>query len=372
MRRPATPGGIAPGRLSREAEAVKADAEPTATGADLGVLRWGRAVAGLVLAAMLFGAGLASAHEVRPALIQITETAPGRYDVVWKQPMVGDMTIHLVPHLSSGVIDRAPSSQSSSPGFLIRTWRITGGPPLDGQTVNIEGLPQTVTDVLMRVTTADGTVINDVIKPANPERRLALAAPRGLKIPAYVTLGVGHILTGFDHLMFVLGLLLLIGPNWRLVKAVTAFTVAHSLTLALAALGFVHFPSAIIEALVALSIVFVACELVPLPGRPETLTHRHPWLIAFTFGLLHGLAFAGALAEVGLPKGAEPAALFLFNVGVEIGQLTFIAVAIGAIWALRWLRKRLPAITPEFARVAPAYVIGSCAAFWLIERIFAV
>jgi hypothetical protein len=201
---------------------------------------------------------------------------------------------------------------------------------------------------------------------------LALAAPRGLKIPAYVTLGVGHILTGFDHLMFVLGLLLLIGPNWRLVKAVTAFTVAHSLTLALAALGFVHFPSAIIEALVALSIVFVACELVPLPGRPETLTHRHPWLIAFTFGLLHGLAFAGALAEVGLPKGAEPAALFLFNVGVEIGQLTFIAVAIGAIWALRWLRKRLPAITPEFARVAPAYVIGSCAAFWLIERIFAV
>jgi hypothetical protein len=187
-----------------------------------------------------------------------------------------------------------------------------------------------------------------------------------------VTLGIGHILTGFDHLMFVLGLLLLIGPNWRLVKAVTAFTVAHSLTLALAALGFVHFPSAIIEALVALSIVFVACELVPLPGRPETLTHRHPWLIAFTFGLLHGLAFAGALAEVGLPKGAEVAALFLFNVGVEIGQLTFIAVAIGAIWALRWMRKRLPVITPAFARVAPAYVIGSCAAFWLIERIFAV
>jgi hypothetical protein len=167
-------------------------------------------------------------------------------------------------------------------------------------------------------------------------------------------------------------LLLLIGPNWRLVKAVSAFTVAHSITLALAALGFVHFPTAIIEALVALSIVFVACELVPMPGRPETLTRKHPWLIAFTFGLLHGLAFAGALAEVGLPKGAEPMALFLFNVGVEIGQLMFIAAALGAIWLVRQVRLRLPVDSTAFARVAPAYLIGSCAAFWLIERIFAV
>ncbi len=326
----------------------------------------------LLLLLALAAPRLASAHEIRPALIQIIETGSGRYDVVWKQPMVGDMTVHMVPHLSSGVIDRAPSSQSGSPGFVIRTWHVVGGPPLDGQTVSIEGLPQTVTDVLMRVTTADGKTVNDVIRPADPSRKLALAGPQGLRIPAYVALGIGHILTGADHLMFVLGLLLLIGPSWRLVKAVSAFTVAHSITLALAALGFVHFPSAIIEALVALSIVFVACELVPLPGRPETLTHRHPWLIAFTFGLLHGLAFAGALAQVGLPKGAEPQALLLFNVGVEIGQLMFIAVALAAIWVLRQARRRLPVDSAVFARVAPAYVIGGFAAFWLIERIFAV
>jgi hypothetical protein len=324
----------------------------------------------LLLAA--FAPRAALAHEVRPALIQITELGPGRYDVVWKQPMVGDMTIHMVPHLSSGAIDRPPASETSSPGFVVRTWRISGGPPLDGQTVSIEGLQLTVTDVLMRVTAADGKVVNDVIRPAEPSRRLALAAPKGLRIPAYVRLGIEHILTGADHLMFVLGLLLLIGPNWRLVKAVSAFTVAHSITLALAALGFVHFPSAIIEALVALSIVFVACELVPVPGRPETLTHRHPWLIAFTFGLLHGLAFAGALAEVGLPKGAEPQALLLFNVGVEIGQLMFIAAALAAIWLIRQARLRLPVDSAVFARVAPAYVIGSFAAFWLIQRVFAV
>jgi hypothetical protein len=325
-----------------------------------------------VVLALAFAPRAVLAHEVRPALIQITETGPGAYEVVWKQPMVGDMTIHLVPHLSSGAIDREPTSQTSSPGFLIRTWRVAGGAPLDGQTVSIEGLPQTVTDVLMRVTTADGKTVNDVIRPADPSRKLALAAPAGLNIPAYLRLGIEHILTGVDHLMFVLGLLLLVGPNWRLVKAVSAFTAAHSITLALAALGFVHFPTAIIEALVALSIVFVASELVPPPGRPETLTHTRPWLIAFTFGLLHGLAFAGALAEVGLPKGAEPMALFLFNVGVEIGQLTFIAAALGAIWLVRQVRLKLPVDSTAFARVAPAYVIGSFAAFWLIQRIFSV
>jgi hypothetical protein len=314
----------------------------------------------------------ASAHEVRPALIQISETAPGRYDVTWKQPVVGDMAIHLVPHLSSGVLDRAPASETGTDGFLVRTWHVRGGPPLDGQTVTIEGLQLTVTDVLLRVTTADGKTFNEVIRPADPSRKLALTAPKGLRVPAYLRLGVEHILTGADHLMFVLGLLLLVGPNWRLVKAISAFTVAHSLTLALAALGFVHFPTAIIEALVALSIVFVACELVPVAGRPETLTHRHPWLIAFTFGLLHGLAFAGALAQVGLPQGAAPQALFLFNVGVEIGQLLFIAAALAVIALVRLARRRLALDSTAFARVTPAYIIGGSAAFWLIERIFAV
>ncbi|HET6972228.1 MAG TPA: HupE/UreJ family protein [Phenylobacterium sp.] len=340
---------------------------------------WGRGGGGpqrlwaaLLLLVVLAAPAVATAHEVRPALIQIVESGPGAYDVTWKQPMVGDMALHLAPHLSSGVLDRPPSGEAEAPGFLVRTWRVRGGPPLDGQTLSIEGLPQSVTDVLLRVTTADGRTVNDVIRPAQPGRRLALAAPQGLRVPAYVTLGVEHILTGLDHLMFVLGLLLLIGPSWRLVKAITAFTVAHSLTLALAALGFVQFPSAIIEALVALSIVFVACELARPASAPETLTRRHPWLIAFAFGLLHGLAFAGALSQVGLPPGAEPQALFLFNVGVEIGQLMFIAAALGTMALLRRVRLPLGFMTREMARVAPAYVIGGAAAFWLIERIVAV
>lgn len=337
-------------------------------------LRWNiRGLAALcaALLAWLALAPLAQAHEVRPALLQITETAPGRYEVVWKQPVVGEMAIRLVPHLSGGAIDRPPDRQSVSPGFLIKAWRVKDGAPLDGQTVRVEGLEQSVTDVLLRVSTADGKTLNAVMRPAEPTYRLALAAPRGLAVPAYLRLGVEHILTGADHLMFVLGLLLLIGPNWRIVKAVSAFTVAHSLTLGLAALGYIHFPSAAIEALVALSIVFVACELLRPPDAPQTLTRRHPWVIAFAFGLLHGLAFAGALAQVGLPPGAAPQALFLFNVGVEIGQLIFIGVALAAMAALRALRRRAPFPTEAFARLAPAYVIGGASAYWLIERVIA-
>jgi hydrogenase/urease accessory protein HupE len=209
-----------------------------------------------------------------------------------------------------------------------------------------------------------------MLRPAAPSQVLKLAAPQGIAVPGYLRLGVEHILTGFDHLLFVLGLLLLTGPNWRVVKAISAFTVAHSITLALAALGYVRFPSAVIEALVALSIVFVACELAP-GGRPDTLTRRYPWLIAFTFGLLHGLAFAGALSQIGLPPKAAPQALFLFNVGVEIGQLMFIAAAITAMRLYALARDRFGWREAAWVHAAPSYVIGGLAAYWLIERAFA-
>jgi hypothetical protein len=310
----------------------------------------------------------AAAHEVRPALIQIVERGPHVYDVTWKQPAIGDMVIHLAPHLSGGALEAAPASERAEPGFVEKTWHVTAGPPLEGQILSIEGLPETVTDVLLRVTTADGRQIDGVLKPSAASQILALAKPAGLAVPAYLRLGVEHILTGFDHLLFVLGLLLLVGPNWRLVKTITAFTLAHSLTLALAALGYISFPSAVIEALVALSIVFVATELAP-GRRTDTLTRRQPWLIAFAFGLLHGMAFAGALAEIGLPARAAPQALFLFNVGVEIGQLAFI----GAVLALWRLVRRTPLrgllAGPLAVRWAPAYTIGGLATFWLIERI---
>lgn len=327
-----------------------------------------------LLAALALGilawAGGAHAHEVRPALLQIVERGPHAYDVTWKQPAMGEMVIHLTPHLSGGALEAAPAAQTAEAGFVEKAWRVANGPALEGQTVSIEGLPETVTDVLLRITTADGRQIDEVLKPSTPAQTLALAKPSGLAVPAYLRLGVEHILTGFDHLLFVLGLLLLIGPNRRLVKAISAFTVAHSLTLALAALGYIAFPSAVIEALVALSIVFVACELAP-GRRADTLTRRKPWLIAFSFGLLHGMAFAGALAQIGLPAKAAPQALLLFNLGVEIGQLIFIAAVLGLLWLVRRSPARGLLQRPALAASAPAYAIGGLAAFWLIERIAA-
>ena len=330
-----------------------------------------RAWAFALLAWLLAAVPAARAHEVRPALLDIRQSGPGDYDVTWKQPMVGDLAVHLVPHLSGGAIDRPPAAEDAQPGFLIRTWRVRGGAPLDGQTVSVEGLALSVTDVLLRVTTAKGEEIDSVLRPAAPQQVLRLTGPQGIAVPGYLRLGVEHILTGFDHLLFVLGLLLLIGPNWQVVKAISAFTVAHSITLALAALGYVRVPSALIEALVALSIVFVACELVPVAGREDTLTRRHPWIIAFAFGLLHGLAFAGALREIGLPPRATPQALFLFNVGVEIGQLMFIAAAIAAMRLYAVAERRLAWRRPAWASAAPAYVIGGLASYWLIERTLA-
>jgi hypothetical protein len=330
------------------------------------VRRWA-----LAFAAWLMAALPAAAHEVRPALLQIVQTGASDYDVTWKQPMVGDMAVHLVPHLSGGALDKPPASEEAAPGFLIRSWRVRGGAPLEGQTVSVEGLPLSVTDVLLRVTTARGEEVDSVLRPAAPSQTLRLSGPQGIAVPGYLRLGVEHILTGFDHLLFVLGLLLLIGPNWRVVKAITAFTAAHSITLALAALGYVSLPSALIEALVALSIVFVACELLPAPGREDTLTRRKPWIIAFAFGLLHGLAFAGALREIGLPPKATPQALFLFNVGVEIGQLMFIAAAISAMRLYAWVERRLAWSRPGWAHAAPAYGIGALASYWLIERTLA-
>jgi hypothetical protein len=324
---------------------------------------------------MILGMGMSlsvSAHEIRPASLVITERSAESYDVVWKQPVVGTMAIHLVPHLSSGALDRAPDQFIAAPGFLIKSWSISGGAALDGQTVIIEGLEHTVTDTLLRVNSLDGREINAVIRPSAPEFLLSLSGPKGVAVPAYLALGVEHILTGADHLMFVFGLLLLVGIKWRIAGVVTAFTLAHSITLALAALGYIHVEPSVVEALVALSIIFVAAELIPRPGKPPTLTQRQPWLIAFAFGLLHGLAFAGALAEVGLPKDAALFALFTFNLGVELGQLIFVVAAIGAIMVLR----RIPmfaagSLHHRLAQV-PAYGIGAAASYWFIERMVAV
>ena len=325
----------------------------------------------LLTLALVVAPAAAWTHEVRPAYFQVIQDAPHHYEITWKQPTQGDMALHLVPRLSNGWLNSPPQDQFASGAFLIRIWSVSapGADPLSGVTLSVDGLDRSITDVLVVIHLAGGRSLESILRPDHQSLRLAFAATQGLPVPAYLRLGIEHILTGADHLMFVLGLLLLVGVRWRLIKAITAFTVAHSITLGASAIGLVTVPSAVIEALVALSIVFVASELINAIRGRSALTQRWPWVIAFTFGLLHGFAFAGALAEVGLPKDAIPLSLLLFNVGVEIGQLLFVGTAILVILALRLLWKYVPAAWARLSRPAPAYAIGSFAAYWFIERV---
>jgi hydrogenase/urease accessory protein HupE len=318
----------------------------------------------LLIAAL--ATGQAFAHEVRPAYLEVTERADGSADVLWKQPSAGSLAVRLIPHISGGLLERAPTSVSTAPNFEIRTWRgvKTGSQGVDGRTVTIEGLDRTITDVLVVVTLKNGDSVQEVLRPQNPSLALHIAK-NGLAVPAYLMLGIEHILTGVDHLSFVLGLLLLVRGRTMLFKTITAFTIAHSITLAATTLHLITVRPALIESLVAFSILFVAVELVHLYRGREGLTVRYPWLIAFTFGLLHGSAFAGALKEIGLPPNAIPLSLLLFNVGVEFGQLLFVVAAMGIISLLA----RLPRQLPTWSRWAPPYAIGSFAAFWFLERL---
>ena len=312
--------------------------------------------------------GVTTAHEVRPAYLQITERNDGKIDVFFKQPATTSLAVRLDPDISGGLLNGPPSAVDSGTGFETRIWKglAIGAKGLGGRSVTIHGLDRSITDALVVVHYADGHDLQEILRPQQASLSLE---PRGNNLPVltYMTLGINHILTGYDHLMFVLGLVLLVKNVPTLLKTVTAFTVAHSLTLAATALGLMHIRPPLVEAMVALSIVFVGVELANVARGRTSLTVRWPWLIAFTFGLLHGTAFAGALAEIGLPKDNIPMALFLFNLGVEIGQLIFVAVVLTVIFFL----KRLKVTQIGALRPVPTYAIGICAAFWFCERIHA-
>lgn len=239
-------------------------------------------------------------------------------------------------------------------------------------TLRVAGMETALTDVLVRFERADGSARTGRLTAAAPSFAFD-PAPGGLDVAAaYFRLGVEHILLGIDHLLFVLALMILTRGAWRLVKTITAFTVAHSLTLALATLGVVRVPQAPVEATIALSILFVAAEIVRAREGAAGLTGRAPWIVAFVFGLLHGFGFAGALSQVGLPPRAIPLALLFFNLGVEAGQLLLIGAVLGLGAALRPMARRAPAWTrPSWAARVPAYAIGGIAAFWVIARVAA-
>jgi hydrogenase/urease accessory protein HupE len=249
-------------------------------------------------------------------------------------------------------------------GAFIEHGRVGCDRELAGQTITIDRLDATITDVLVRIQTRDGAVRTARLTPSNPSFTVPARAGPLIVLSAYIGLGIEHILFGVDHLLFVLCLLLLVRGIRSLLATVTAFTLAHSITLAAATLGFIRVPAASVEATIALSIVFLAAELAG-GGARRTVTRSYPWLVAFSFGLLHGLGFAGALAEVGLPPGDIPLALFGFNVGVELGQLAFIT----AVLSLGRLVCILPLRLPAWTTRAAGYAIGTIAAFWVFVRL---
>ena len=313
----------------------------------------------------LLSPAITHAHESRPAYLEVTEVQQAVYDITWRRPARGDRVLAMQPVFPEHCAVKGNVADHFSSGAHVSRWTLACQEKgLVDQSISIDGLEQTITDVLVRIQLLDGTTRTQILKP-NAVSFIVQGNPDGWQVIAdYFVLGVEHILGGIDHLLFVLCLLLIVKGNWLLVKTITAFTVAHSITLAMATLGFVKVPQAPIEAMIALSILFLAVELVKQQEGESDIAIRAPWIVAFIFGLLHGFGFAGALAEVGLPQADIPLALLMFNVGVEAGQLIFIAAVIMIIEA--WTRTTrlelawLPKVT--------VYAIGSIASFWVIER----
>ena len=316
----------------------------------------------LLFLGLLLAPGV-GAHEVRPAYLLIQQASEQQFDLLWRVPARGDLRLGVYVGLPNHCKDSSERIAWQEGGTHIERWSVDCPGGLFGHEVEILGLAATVIDALARVERLDGTTQVVRVVPSEPVFTVTESESLAEVIGTYTMLGVEHILLGIDHLLFVFALLLLVPGRRMLIWTITSFTLAHSVTLAAATLGWVRVPQAPVEAVIALSILFVAMEIVHWKqGRPG-ITRRWPWLVAFTFGLLHGFGFAGALNEIGLPEHAIPPALLFFNVGVELGQLVFIAAVLLA-WALL---KRLS--WPDWAWRVPVYAIGSMAAFWTIERI---
>lgn len=321
----------------------------------------------MLLIGLLVLGSTAVAHEVRPAYLKIADlterTEADLYEVMWRLPTGSEVPLTIYVVLPEHCANASETTHWQDGGVRISRWatRCPGG--LVGHRIRIGDLEASVTDVLARFERADGTTQVTRLTPTDTSFVVTQSEPPGAVAQTYLLLGVEHILFGIDHLLFVLALLIIVEGWRRLIATITAFTLAHSLTLAAATLGLVQIPQQPVEAMIALSILFVAIEIVHWRAGRPSLTRQKPWLVAFLFGLLHGFGFAGALAEIGLPQHAIPLALLFFNVGVELGQLAFI----GCVFALWMPLKRLP--LPAWSWQVPVYGIGTMAAFWSIERI---
>jgi HupE / UreJ protein len=312
----------------------------------------------------------AGADDFKPAYFHVRQTGPDTYELLWKVPARDEQELLAVaPVLPQGTEDLSVRRVSYAAGASVMRWtvRVPGG--FEGKAVEFTNLSRTRLDVLARYERADGSEQVARVLPVHPVFTLTASPGRLEVVTTYTRIGIEHILLGVDHLLFVLALLLIVSSTRRLLVTITAFTLAHSITLALATLDVVRIPGPPVEATIALSIVFVASEILRLRQGHQGLAARKPWIIAFAFGLLHGLGFAGALAEVGLPQHAIPLALLFFNVGVELGQICFVVVVLAFTFlAPKFTAGRAPL---QWAKTALTYVIGAVASYWVLERVTA-
>jgi hydrogenase/urease accessory protein HupE len=338
-----------------------------------------RRVRGAALGLSL-GLALASsdalAHEARPGFLELRETGPGTYSFLWKKPTGGEIEIQIAPVVPQGcrlaTKDRQPppygrsasGGEQLTPGAMVARGTLTCEGGLAGKVIGIAGLEATISDVLLRLHHADGRLESHLLRPATPSVALGGITTATERALGYVQLGVQHILLGVDHLLFVLGLLLIVGDRWTLVKTITSFTLAHSITLAIATLGYASAPLPPLNAAIALSILFLGPEVVRRWHGETSFTIRHPWVVAFAFGLLHGFGFASGLTAMGLPKAEVPLALLLFNVGVELGQVAFVLLVILLERSFEVLELRWPRLVERL----PGYAVGTLGAYWSIQR----
>ncbi|MGH8174211.1 MAG: HupE/UreJ family protein [Rhodanobacteraceae bacterium] len=305
-----------------------------------------------------------SAHETRPAYLEINETAPNEYSILWRTPVNAGMRLPIVLQLPKDAKNLStPTTQELSDSLLERrSIEIEGG--LGGRRIDFVGLQATITDVMVRVQLQDGRSWTTIVRPSQAWIEITAAQSRIDVVGTYVVHGIRHILFGADHLLFVLGLLLIVRDRWMLLKTVTAFTVAHSITLALATLGYANIPAAPLNAAIALSILFLGPEIVRAWRGQTSFTIRHPWVVAFAFGLLHGFGFASALTSSGLPSSEIPWALLSFNLGVEIGQIGFVLVILLLERAFEVMQIHWPRVIAAL----PGYAVGCLGAYWTIQR----
>jgi hydrogenase/urease accessory protein HupE len=321
---------------------------------------------------LLLFAGLtvpaAQAHEARPAYLEIKETAPGQFSVLWRTPVLAGTRLPIVLKLPDRVKNlKEPVVSELTDSLVERRWIDAGTKGLAGERIEFPGLQLTITDVFARFEMLDGRNWTVIARPSQPWVEMAASQTWWQTMGSYIAEGVRHILYGLDHLLFVFGLMLIVKDRWMLLKTVTAFTVAHSITLALATFGYAQLPGPPLNAAIALSILFLGPEIVRSWRGETSFTLRHPWVVAFAFGLLHGFGFASALTSAGLPRQDLPLALVSFNVGVELGQLVFIILVLAVqrlfgMLQFRWKR---------WALFLPGYVVGSIGAFWTLERVAA-